>query len=168
MKASGPVSAHAKAMVVVLVRHAKSSRDDPSWDDRDRPLAPRGIAQAAELGGWLGRAGLVPDRVLVSPAVRAVGTWQGVASAAGWNSVPMVVEPALYPGAPEAIRATLAALPASVRNVVVVGHNPDCPDGDGWKPGYIDVARSRLYIPIGRDFPTIAPVMSVGCRHSVV
>jgi len=87
-------------------------------------LAPRGVAQATALGRMLGRSGTVPDRALVSPAVRAVETWRRVAPAANWNSVPVFLEERAYPGAPDAVRACLASLPETVRTVVVVGHNP--------------------------------------------
>jgi phosphohistidine phosphatase len=39
------------------------------------------VQQAAALGAWLERAGLVPDRVLVSPARRTVQTWEQAGAA---------------------------------------------------------------------------------------
>ena len=56
--------------ILHLLRHAKSSRDDPELADRDRPLAPRGVRNAAVLAERLSRAGFAPDLVLCSPALR--------------------------------------------------------------------------------------------------
>jgi phosphohistidine phosphatase len=58
---------------LLLVRHAKAAQGGV---DADRPLTKRGIRQAAAIGAWLEHAGLVPDRVVVSPARRAAQTWE--------------------------------------------------------------------------------------------
>src|SRR3712207_9368577 len=58
---------------LLLIRHARAAGGPI---DRERPLTAEGVQQAAALGAWLERAGLVPDRVLVSPARRAVQTWE--------------------------------------------------------------------------------------------
>ncbi|MBV8432248.1 MAG: histidine phosphatase family protein, partial [Solirubrobacterales bacterium] len=38
-----------------LLRHAKSSWDDPGLEDHDRPLAPRGRKAAKVIGAYLKR-----------------------------------------------------------------------------------------------------------------
>src|SRR4051812_33833121 len=53
-----------------VLRHAKSSWDDPDVEDFDRPLAPRGQRDAAGMAGQLAAAGPVPELVLCSPARR--------------------------------------------------------------------------------------------------
>src|SRR5260370_31791565 len=60
---------------LMLLRHAKTENDAPSGRDRDRRLDNRGRADAAEIGGWIGRHPPFPDLVMVSPAVRAQQTW---------------------------------------------------------------------------------------------
>ena len=48
-----------------LVRHAKSSWDDQTLADHDRPLAKRGLRQLEEIGPWLaGRGVRAIDRVV--------------------------------------------------------------------------------------------------------
>ena len=64
---------------LLLLRHAKSSWDDRSLADRDRPLAPRGERAAPAMARWMAGEGLLPDRVLCSPAVR---TWRRTTSSA--------------------------------------------------------------------------------------
>src|SRR5579859_538576 len=61
---------------LMLLRHAKTENDAPSGRDQDRRLDARGHRDAAEIGGWIGRHSPFPDLVLVSPAVRALQTWE--------------------------------------------------------------------------------------------
>lgn len=106
-----------------LLRHAKSSWDDPGLDDFDRPLAKRGREAAARIGRLMADRGWVPDLALVSPALRARDTWEGVAPAFA-APVETRFEPALYLAAPDDILALLRALPDAPQSVVLVGHNP--------------------------------------------
>ncbi|RUX74479.1 histidine phosphatase family protein, partial [Mesorhizobium sp. M2A.F.Ca.ET.040.01.1.1] len=59
------------ARQLLILRHAKSSWDDPKLADFDRPLAPRGQKTAPLIGRELSRRGWLPDLALVSPALRA-------------------------------------------------------------------------------------------------
>ena len=62
-----------QARRLVLIRHAKAAEGNV---DRERPLAKRGMNEAPEIGRWLAERQLVPDRVVVSPALRARQTWE--------------------------------------------------------------------------------------------
>ena len=55
---------------LLLLRHAKSSWDDPDLDDFDRPLAERGLKAAKLMGRELAARDWLPDQVLVSSALR--------------------------------------------------------------------------------------------------
>ncbi len=57
-----------------LLRHAKSTWDDPALPDHERPLAPRGIKAAARISRYLTQEALIPDLVLCSDAVRTRAT----------------------------------------------------------------------------------------------
>ena len=57
-----------------LVRHAKSSRDDPSLPDRERPLDDRGKRDAPKMGKRLAKRGAKLDLLVSSPALRALAT----------------------------------------------------------------------------------------------
>src|SRR5215831_14982212 len=57
--------------LLYLLRHAKSSWDDPALADHDRPLAPRGRRNGAALAEHVTREGIAPDLVLCSTALRA-------------------------------------------------------------------------------------------------
>ena len=62
-----------------LVRHAKSSRDDPVLPDKDRPLNERGMRDASRVGEQLAKRDANPDLILSSPAQRALTTAEIVA-----------------------------------------------------------------------------------------
>jgi phosphohistidine phosphatase len=66
-----------------LLRHAKSSWDDPTLADRDRPLAPRGRRAARVIAEHLRREGIAPELVLCSPSRRAGQTLTGIAPGLG-------------------------------------------------------------------------------------
>ncbi|TFH25152.1 MAG: histidine phosphatase family protein, partial [Bacteroidia bacterium] len=59
---------------LIIIRHAKSSWDHNGLDDIDRPLAERGILNAAEMAKRLQEKGIVPELILTSPASRALNT----------------------------------------------------------------------------------------------
>ena len=71
--------------VLYLVRHAKSSRDDPSLPDRDRPLDERGKQDAQRLGRRLAKRNVKPDLLVSSPALRARTTAQLIAKELGFE-----------------------------------------------------------------------------------
>ncbi len=108
---------------ILLVRHAKSSWDNPGVDDRERSLNKRGKRQAPELGKLVYAEKLTPDLILSSTAKRARKTAQAVAENCGYDGEINYVEE-FYPGGPSAYQRVLSKLPAGVRRVMVVGHNP--------------------------------------------
>lgn len=110
-----------KPRLLVIVRHAKAEPSAPS--DAERPLAARGLTDAADAGRWLDAAGFAPDAALVSSAVRALQTWEQMTEAAGWQ-VQAQLEPGLYSADPEAALDILRLADDAARTVLVVGHNP--------------------------------------------
>jgi phosphohistidine phosphatase len=104
----------------VLIRHAKAA-DAPV--DRDRPLAGKGKRRAAAIGSWLEAAGLLPDRVLVSPARRAAQTWD-LAGEALTTDLQPVLDERIYDNTVETVLAAIGDVPDEVQTLAVVGHNP--------------------------------------------
>jgi phosphohistidine phosphatase len=102
-----------------VLRHAKSSWDDPGLDDRERPLAPRGRRAAKLLAEHLRGSGIRPVQVLCSPARRTLETLEGVDP--GGEAL---VEPELYSATASEIIKRLARVPEEVDSVMVIGHNP--------------------------------------------
>jgi phosphohistidine phosphatase len=113
---------------LLILRHAKSSWDDASLDDRDRPLNARGRRDAPRIGELLHDEQLIPDVIITSDAVRAHSTADAVAAASGYQR-DLEVEPLLYHAAPEDILAVLQSVAdADARSVMIVGHNPGLED----------------------------------------
>jgi phosphohistidine phosphatase len=109
---------------LILLRHGKSSWDDPRLDDFDRPLAPRGLRNVPEMGRRLAARGAPPELIVSSPAVRALATARAVAREIGYREDGIVEEPSLYLAAPSSLLDILRQTPAGVRSIMLVGHNP--------------------------------------------
>jgi phosphohistidine phosphatase len=107
---------------LLLLRHAKSSWDDPQLPDRDRPLNKRGRHAAAAMRQAIVDLGLTPDMVLFSPARRVQET---LAALEPWDETPLV-EPleALYLANAGQMLALLREVHETVRSVMLIGHNP--------------------------------------------
>lgn len=109
--------------IVLLMRHAKSSWDDPRQSDEQRPLNHRGRRDAPRVADWLVGQRLVPERVLCSTAVRAVETLERMLERFP-EPIPVRFEPQLYLASPDQILSTIAGLSEGASPVLVVGHNP--------------------------------------------
>jgi phosphohistidine phosphatase len=106
---------------LVLVRHGQAGNAPL---DRDRPLTGHGEEQAAAIGAWLADHSLVPDRVLVSPARRAVQTWGATAAGRPAATAEPIVDARIYDNTLDAVLAAIQETPHEVRVLAVVGHNP--------------------------------------------
>ena len=106
-----------------LLRHAKSSWDDPDLDDEDRPLAPRGEHAADRMRDHLRVEEVSPELVLCSSALRARQTLARVLPSLG-IALEVRIEPILYTFDVAAILDRLSRVPTDVASVLVVGHNP--------------------------------------------
>lgn len=106
-----------------LLRHAKSSWDDPGLDDHDRPLAPRGRRDAARMARHIAGMEDRPSLILCSSARRARQTLKPVAKALGENVI-VSFEDSLYSFDAQALLARLDTLADDASSVMLVGHNP--------------------------------------------
>jgi len=112
---------------LLLLRHAKSSWDNPDLADIDRPLAPRGIEAALLIGRTITQRNWLPDRALVSTAERTRETWRLVAGE--WSSRP---EPSfsqvLYEAPVETALDEIRRSGGDAETLLVIGHNPGLGD----------------------------------------
>jgi phosphohistidine phosphatase len=111
-----------------LVRHAKSSRDDPSLHDRDRPLDDRGRQDAPKMGKRLAKRDVKPDLLLSSPALRALTTAQLIAEEVGYERKDIVVDDKLYASNSDDLLALIRGLDQKLNRVMLFGHNPEFTD----------------------------------------
>lgn len=109
---------------LLVLRHAKSSWDDPALDDHVRPLNARGERDAPRMGKLVREHGLIPDVIISSDAVRARLTAEAVAKAARYPGK-ILVDRRLYGAEPGDIIAVLRTVQeAKTGTVMIVGHNP--------------------------------------------
>jgi phosphohistidine phosphatase len=102
-----------------VLRHAKSSWDDPGLPDHDRPLAPRGQLAVERLAEHVRTAEIQPDLVLCSSSRRTQETLEGV-SPPGER----LIEPELYAASAHEVLERLRRVPEDIGSLMVVGHNP--------------------------------------------
>lgn len=109
------------------MRHAKSSWDDSSLDDFERPLARRGEKTARRMAREVVRLRPSPTLVLCSPAKRAVQTCDPIAERLG-NEARVEIDDELYGADCSELLARLRALPEEFEAVLVIAHNPGLED----------------------------------------
>jgi len=109
---------------VHLIRHAKSSHDDPSLRDQDRPLSARGRRDAPVMGARMHDAGLRFDVLYSSPATRAVETATLLVAAMGGAEHQITVVDELYHADKHELVAFLRQRPANLTSIGLVLHNP--------------------------------------------
>ena len=109
--------------LLYLLRHAKSSWDDPELEDIERPLAPRGRKAARALAVHLDDQGISPGLVLCSPARRTRDTIDLVRSGLP-PGTKVRTEDRLYGAGPADLIKMLRRLSDALPSVMVVGHNP--------------------------------------------
>jgi phosphohistidine phosphatase len=107
-----------------LLRHAKSSWDDPALTDRARPLASRGQRDAKRIAKHLERLEIQPDLTLCSSAVRTRETLERVRLSGGT----VRFEDELYGASAGELLQRLRLVPEDTASVMLVGHNPGLQD----------------------------------------
>ena len=108
-----------------LVRHAKSSWDDITLADSDRPLNKRGFKNAPEMGQLLANRGVRVDRIISSPALRAMTTAELIAAEIDYDPQAIEQNQQLYFEGVSAMMDIIHRLDPSLSSVMLVGHNPD-------------------------------------------
>lgn len=107
-----------------LLRHAKSSWDNPALDDHERPLTKRGTKAAVDMAKFMTREGLAPDRVLCSTAVRTRATLALMIARLRQPHPDVLYDDALYLATPQVLLDHIRETPASIESLLIVGHNP--------------------------------------------
>ena len=108
-----------------LLRHAKSSWNNPTLDDRHRPLSNRGTRDAPFMGSrFLARDEFL-DHIITSPATRARCTAELFAKACGFPQENIVEEADLYFTSTRSIVELIARQDEETQSLMLVFHNPD-------------------------------------------
>jgi len=107
-----------------LVRHAKSSWDDPSVADFDRPLNIRGKNDAPEMAKRLADKKIKLGALISSPAKRARQTCKYFAKEFDFKKKDILTEPGLYEAGVENFYKVVESLKNKWDNVAIFSHNP--------------------------------------------
>jgi phosphohistidine phosphatase len=105
----------------MLIRHAKSSWDNPNLLDHDRPLNARGERDKMRIAEFFTSLADKPDCIYASTAVRAASLALALSEASGVRLMP---EPALYTFDSNDLLGVLQCMPDAKRSIAAVGHNP--------------------------------------------
>lgn len=108
---------------LLVLRHAKSSWDDPGLKDFDRPLNGRGLRAAPLVGRFLRKEQIAPDLILCSPARRTRETIALVREAAHLDA-PLRFDERIYEASAEQLCEVISQIEERVNQVLLVGHNP--------------------------------------------
>lgn len=133
--------------LLTLIRHAKSSWDHPELSDFERPLNERGRRDAPRMAALIGKSLGRPDRLVTSPALRAITTARVFAATLGIDEYALQVQPRIYEATDATLLKLVCGLDDGDRHVMMFGHNP----------GFSELAH-RLARCAFDDMPTCAVV----------
>ncbi|MFK8162915.1 MAG: histidine phosphatase family protein [Lewinella sp.] len=129
---------------IYFVRHAKSSWDDITLDDHDRPLNARGKRDAPMMADRLAKLGVVVDGLVSSSAKRAKQTSEAFRLALKISAANCQYDPSLYHAWPASIEKRVHDVPDKWSTVLFFGHNP----------GYTDLANRLQHNAYIGNVPT--------------
>ena len=112
---------------LTLLRHAKSTWDDPVERDFDRPLNGRGRRAAARIGKWLADDGAGFDHVRASPAVRVRQTIEGIEDGLRRGLQPMF-DARIYLASAVTLLDIVQGFEETATTALLIGHNPGLED----------------------------------------
>lgn len=111
-------------LILSLVRHAKSSWNDPQLSDFERPLNVRGQRNAPDMAQrWLAKYP-PPQRIVSSPAARALSTAQVFAHTLGVPSEQLHTDLRIYEAGLRRLLTILRELDPAAQDIALFGHNP--------------------------------------------
>lgn len=108
-----------------LLRHAKAEPEASGVLDHDRALTAKGRQEAGKIAQAMRKAGLAPEVVLVSTALRTRQTLAELENGPVWDEWPNIDElPQLYMATLPQLLGTIRDLPETVRSALIISHNP--------------------------------------------
>ena len=106
---------------LIIMRHAKSSWDDPSLGDHDRPLNPRGLRDAPIMADTIERIGWTPNLILVSSSMRTRQTLDLMSHVL--SDADTEIREGIYHAGLNDLLHELQDIP-DVGTTMILGHNP--------------------------------------------
>jgi len=110
--------------ILYLLRHAKSSWEDPGLKDFERPLNDRGTGDVPVMARRFSERGKRVDCIIASPALRARTTARLFAEGIGFPEDDIISNPELYFAGTGMLRKAAGLADENCEAVMLVGHNP--------------------------------------------
>ena len=107
-----------------LIRHAKSSWDNPGSTYFERPLNKRGKRDAPFIGKLLKKENVEPDLIISSPAVRALTTAEFFAKEIGYSKNKILKDENIYEAGLRELEDIVQNIPDDKTVILLFGHNP--------------------------------------------
>ncbi len=128
--------------ILILLRHAKSDWHSAAQTDFERPLNARGEKAAPLMGQRLIKRGCSPERLISSPAKRAMQTAKKVAKEIDYPERQIEYREEIYEASRKCLLRLVQELHDRDGSVLLVGHNPGfsqlgewlCPEAPDWLP----------------------------------
>lgn len=108
---------------LLLLRHAKSSWEDATLPDFERPLNERGQRAAPLIGKFMRERKLKPDLIICSPAKRTRETIALVLEASRLETE-LRYDERIYEATVASLLEIVSQIEDDKREVMLVGHNP--------------------------------------------
>lgn len=107
--------------ILYLLRHGKSSWENASLNDFDRPLNDRGDRESTEMGKYMLENNYIPDIILSSPSERTTETTENIVRELKFNGEIKYIEN-LYLASSSEIREVIENTKSE--SALIIGHNP--------------------------------------------
>ncbi|WP_017258975.1 SixA phosphatase family protein [Pedobacter arcticus] len=108
---------------ILLVRHAKSDWADLNLSDFNRPLNPRGLKDSVEMAGRVAMQKLIPQRLVSSPALRAISTCELMAKSWNKETQEIDLEPKIYEANTQQLLKIVNNFDNNDDYIALFGHN---------------------------------------------
>jgi phosphohistidine phosphatase len=109
---------------IILIRHAKSSWKNKDLKDTERPLKKRGSSDAVLMAKLLKEKGLKVEKLISSPAERALATAKAFAAEIGIAETEIENDERLYMESKTKMLKLISELDEKLGTVALVSHNP--------------------------------------------
>jgi len=113
---------------VFIVRHAKSSWDNPLVPDVERPLLEKGRKRTQKIVEFLHKSKVTVDLIICSHATRAQETAHILADGLDYPRDAIRIDPSIYAADGERLYDEFYDLPEKATSVMIIGHNPALTD----------------------------------------
>lgn len=109
---------------LTLIRHGKSSWDDPSLSDWERPLKNRGKKDALLIGYKLEEEKIIPDKIISSSARRSYDSAKRIAECIKYPESNIAITDDVYLAGMLQLVKLIQNLKDKWKHVFLFGHNP--------------------------------------------